>query len=220
MNDSTAAALVTFGYEVGQLKKLPRSGWLTAGIAKPESVAEHSFRVAILAYLIADAEGGNAEHAAVLGLFHDLPEARVGDVPAVGKAYVTTVPATEVVADQTAALPTGLAERIRAAVAEHEGAKGPNPSTEARASRDADKLDLLLQAREYQEATGNTAMTAFIDSMLPLFGTATGRALAAAAQVTPPAAWWSEFARRFGTTAAQVRPTTQARSQSVNTLNC
>jgi putative hydrolase of HD superfamily len=49
--DDASAAIVSFAYEAGQLKNLPRSGWLRAGIKNPESVADHSFRVAVLAYL-------------------------------------------------------------------------------------------------------------------------------------------------------------------------
>ncbi|MEV6281025.1 HD domain-containing protein [Nocardia sp. NPDC051832] len=202
--------MVEFAYEVGFLKRLPRTGWLTAGVANPESVAEHSFRVAILAFMIAASEGADPERAAVLGLFHDLPETRIGDVPAVGRPYVQTAAPTEVVADQTANLPSDLAERIGAAIAEHESAKRPGASTESLCSRDADKLDLLLQAREYQEQTGNIAMSAFIDSMLPLFATHTGKSLAEAAIATSPSTWWNEFASKFGTPAATTRPVRSA----------
>ncbi|MGV9336655.1 HD domain-containing protein [Nocardia sp. NPDC003726] len=205
--NSAAAETVSFAYELGYLKALPRAGWLRAGITDGESVAAHSWRVAVLAFAIAVGEGANPERAAVLGLFHDVPESRYGDVQATGKAYVSQVPATDVVADQTAGLPAELAERIRAAVAEHESAKRPGASIESLCSRDADKLDLLLQAREYQEAgRGVGAMGRYIDSMIPLVTTATGKALAAAALTVPPSAWWDEFAKRFGTPAATERP--------------
>ena len=205
--ESGAAETVTFAYELGYLKMLPRAGWLRAGITGGESVAAHSWRVAVLAFVLATAEGGDPGRAATLGLFHDIPETRYGDVQATAKAYVAQVPATEVVADQTAGLPADLAERIQALVAEHESAKYPDASIEARCSRDADKLDLLLTAREYQEAgRGAGAMDRFIDSMLPLISTATGKALADAALAVPPSAWWTDFAKRFGTPAAQERP--------------
>ncbi len=99
IEDGTAA-IVSFGYEAGQLKKLPRAGWLLTGITNPESVAGHSFRVAVLAYVIAVQEGANPERAATLGLFHDFPETRIGDVPSVGKPYVRTADPNKVIADQ------------------------------------------------------------------------------------------------------------------------
>jgi putative hydrolases of HD superfamily len=196
--DDSTAAIVSFGYEAGQLKKLPRAGWLLTGITSPESVADHSFRVAVLAYVIAVQEGANPERAATLGLFHDFPETRTGDVPSVGRPYVRTADPAKVIADQTAALPASLAEHITALVAEHESAKTPDATPESRCSRDADKLELLLQAREYQ-AQGNQLVQPYIDSMIPAISTRTGMALAKTAQELSPSIWWDEFAAAFGT---------------------
>src|SRR6202022_574957 len=42
------AGAVTFLHEIGFLKRLPRTGWLMVGVERPESVAEHSFRAAII----------------------------------------------------------------------------------------------------------------------------------------------------------------------------
>ena len=56
--------VVKFAYETGQLKRLPRAGWLLAGVRDPESVAEHSFRVGVLAYIIAALEGADPDRAA------------------------------------------------------------------------------------------------------------------------------------------------------------
>lgn len=192
------AAIVSFGYEAGQLKKLPRAGWLLTGIASPESVADHSFRVGVLAYCIAVQEGANPERAATLGLFHDFPETRIGDVPSVGKAYVDTTDPAKVIADQTAILPAGLAAHITALIAEHESAKTPDATLESRCSRDADKLECLMQAREYQ-AQGNQLVQPWIDSMVAAVTTRTGMALAKTAQDLSPSVWWDEFAAAFGT---------------------
>ena len=186
-----------FAYEAGQLKRLPRAGWQLAGVGKPESVAEHSFRVGVLAYVIAVLEGADADRAAALGLFHDLPEARLGDVPSVGRPYVTTVAAHEVTADQVAGLPDLLARHIVALVDEHESAKAPGATAESRCSRDADKLECLLQAREYAVA-GNTQVQPWIDTMVAAIVTDTGEQLAAAALEVAPGTWWAEFAANYG----------------------
>lgn len=192
--DMTGVA--NFVYEAGQLKRLPRAGWLLAGVQKPESVAEHSFRVGVLAYVIAALEGANPDRAATLGLFHDLPETRIGDVPSVGRPYVTTAAAQDVAADQVAGLPPELADHITALIDEHENAKTPQATAEARCSRDADKIDCLLQAREYQ-VQGNQQMQPWIDSMVTAVSTETAKKLAAAAQEVAPGAWWSDFAAAF-----------------------
>lgn len=186
-----------FAYEAGQLKQLPRAGWLIAGIRHPESVAEHSFRVGVLAYVIAVLEGADADRAAALGLFHDFPETRIGDVPSVGRPYVRTATPSQVATDQVAQLPDHLAAHITTLIDEHESAKTPSATPESRCSRDADKLDCLLQAREY-ETQGNQFMQPWIDSMIAAVSTETGKQLAAAAQEVSPGAWWAEFAANFG----------------------
>ncbi|MBW1775527.1 MAG: HD domain-containing protein, partial [Deltaproteobacteria bacterium] len=44
-------ALINFLFEVGMLKKTPRSGYQFLGTGQ-ESVAEHSFRTAIIGYML------------------------------------------------------------------------------------------------------------------------------------------------------------------------
>jgi len=194
---SDADRIVEFVYEVGQLKRLPRAGWLFAGVQNPETVAAHSFRVGVLAYAIAVQEGANADRAATLGLFHDVPEARIGDIPYVGKLYLDVrMPPEDVARDQVQHLPAPLAAHIEALVAEHESAKTSYDFTpEARCSRDADKLELLLQAREYQ-AAGVSKMERFIQTMQGSVVTDTGKALMDSALRIAPSEWWEAFGRR------------------------
>ncbi|MBF6171094.1 HD domain-containing protein [Nocardia blacklockiae] len=190
------ARTTVFAYELGYLKLLSRSGWRRCGIRDGEDVAGHSWRAAILSYAIAVGEGADPEHAAVLALFHDMHEARSGDPDAVTRLYNDTTPPAEIVADQTEGLPDQLARRIRAAVDEHESAKTEQATLEARCSRDADKLELLMQAREYQEAgRAPRLMQRYIDSMIPMITTPTGKALRDSALSAPPSTWWDGLAR-------------------------
>ena len=39
---------------VGKLKTTKRTGWVRSGIQLPESVADHSYRMAMLSYMISD----------------------------------------------------------------------------------------------------------------------------------------------------------------------
>lgn len=191
------AAIVGFAYEAGHLKQLRRAGWLLAGVRNPESVAEHSFRVGVLAYVIAVQEGANPDRAAALGLFHDLPEVRTGDQHSVGRKYVSTPSPHEVIADQVAHLPAELAAHITALIDEHESAKSPSATLEARCSRDADKLECLMQAREYQRE-GYQHLEPWVTTMVDAVQTETGKRLAHAALETSPSVWWDNFAASFG----------------------
>ena len=190
-------ALIRFAHEVGHLKRTPRTGWTLAGVRGPESVAEHSHRVAVLAYCIAHTEGADANLAAVLGLFHDVPEARTGDVPSVGKHYVTTSDHAYIATEQAAGLEWSLATHIRGLIYLHEQAKEPGGSVESRCSRDADKLECLLQAREYQRE-GYRDLDHWVTTMFNAMTTATGKELAAAALEVTPRQWWDSFAENYG----------------------
>ncbi len=45
--------LLKYLFEAGHLKKQRHVGWWMAGIDDPETVAEHSWRAAVIAYVIA-----------------------------------------------------------------------------------------------------------------------------------------------------------------------
>ena len=61
------------------LKDVLRQGWVNAGVQSPESVAAHSWGMAILALKLCPANL-NLEHVLKLCLVHDLPEVIVGDL--------------------------------------------------------------------------------------------------------------------------------------------
>jgi putative hydrolase of HD superfamily len=182
------AGMANYLYEIGLLKRLPRAGWLVAGVDRPESVAEHSFRAAVIGYLLAQIEGADPARTALLCLFHDTQETRVGDVPRIGKRYVTTAPNPQVTADQVAGLPDGLGRAVRALVDDYEG----QDSAEARLARDADKLECLIQAREYQ-AHGHDVQP-WVDTAAADLRSPTASRLADQLQRTPPDQWWKAFA--------------------------
>lgn len=171
-------------YEFGLLKRYKRTGWLVAGVRDPESIADHSFRAAVIAAVIARLEGGNPERAAFMSLFHDTQETRVTDIPYIGKRYLKAAANEEVTADQTRALPGTVAGMVREAVGEYE----EQASLEAVCARDADKLECLVQAVEYREQ-GYQNVQPWIDSSLAAIRTATGKRLAEEALRTGTLDW-------------------------------
>jgi len=62
------------------LKRVPRMGWVEAGIKRPESVAAHSYGLAALVMVYADLMGLDAEKAVKMAVLHDLAEAYIGDL--------------------------------------------------------------------------------------------------------------------------------------------
>lgn len=191
------AATAAFLVEAGHLKRTKRAGWWIAGVRDPESVAEHSFRTAVVAYVLAQMEGVDANKAATLALFHDVPETRIGDIPSVGKRFVQTAPAEDVIATQTASMPAALAGPIRDLIAEFEAKESP----EAMCAKDADKIECLLQAREYQ-AQGYRLAQPWVDTMVTAVRTESGRQLVRAALATPVDEWWRDIVSSYGQTTA------------------
>lgn len=177
-------------YEMGLLKRYRRTGWLVAGVRDPESIADHSFRTAIIASVIAALEGGDPERAAFMSLFHDTQETRITDIHHLARRYLTAPPNEEVTADQVRGLPGPVAEMVRGAVGEYE----EKVSLEAVCARDADKLECLIQAVEYREQ-GHLNMQPWIDSSLAALKTSSARRLADEALGTGSLEW---VTRLFG----------------------
>ena len=184
MSDQAAAALAAFGYELGILKRIRRAGWWHAGVRDPESVAEHTMRVAQLAAILAAEEGADPARASFLALWHDTQETRTGDLPHTISGYVTKPDPRQITADQTARLPEASRDVVRAAVDEYEDQQSP----EALCAKDADKLEMLLQAVEYRDV-GVSRVDGWIDSALQGVRTETARKIAEAALMISPLAW-------------------------------
>ena len=87
-NISSNYPALDFFAEMGLLKRVKRSGWWVAGIKDPESVAEHSFRCAIIAYYIAYLEEVDPFKTTTMALFNDVHEARINDLHKMGHYYI------------------------------------------------------------------------------------------------------------------------------------
>jgi 5'-deoxynucleotidase YfbR-like HD superfamily hydrolase len=162
------------------------------GIDQPESVAEHSFRTAIIGIALATIQGADVGRTAMLCLLHDSPETRIGDIPSVGRAYVSTVKAEAVSNHQTASMPDVLSETFQGLIQEFEA----DETVEAQLAHDADKIETLLQAREY-EAQGQYNTEAWQTSSSANLRTDAGKTLVQATNGTDPEHWWKAFAESY-----------------------
>jgi putative hydrolase of HD superfamily len=178
--------IAKFLYEMGQLKRVKRSGWWIAGVMDPESVAEHSFRTAVVAYILAQLEGADLEKVVSMALFHDMSEARTNDAHRIVRRYVDWEGVDKkAVEDQSKRLPEKMGERITSIISEFEQAV----SLEARVVRDADLLECLVQAREYQ-ALGYNDVTDWIFNAQAALKTESAKKIAAECLKTEPKEWW------------------------------
>ena len=127
------------------LKDTLRSGFTPAG--RPESVAEHSWRLGLLALVLAgDMEGVDLGRLLCLILVHDLGEAISGDVPAIRQVPGDGRAARERADLEAlcAPLPSDVRDRILALADEYAAARTP----EAVMAKGLDKCETMLTHAE------------------------------------------------------------------------
>ena len=173
--------LADFLFEAGMLRKTPRSGYQFLG-SGCENVAEHSFRTAIIGYVLAKEAGADIARTTLLCLFHDFAEARTGDFNYVNRIYNKT--------DVKAALKdassgTGLSDDLEGFWNELEA----EASLEARLAHDADQLDLILNLKEELDL-GNQYAGKWLENSLKRLVTKEGITLAKAVVETDHTDWW------------------------------
>lgn len=165
-----------FLYEACSLKTIPRSGWLKLGIKDPESVAEHSFLTAVIAFFIGMREFGSLEEAckcAVAALFHDIHESRTLDLHRLAKRYVSAN--EERAKDEQLSFDEG--EVVKSIIDRYK-----------EIVRDADRLELFIQSRVYGMA--NPDARVYGDNIE--LKTETARKMLEDLKNTDPR-WWMKF---------------------------
>ncbi len=174
--------LANFLFEVGMLKRTPRTGFQFLG-SGAESVAEHSFRTAIIGYTLAQIDGQvDAARVMQLCLFHDIPEARTGDLNYVNKKYVK-VDEQRAIDDLAAQLPFG--DDYRQTLAEFMARKTP----ESLIANDADQLEMILALKEHKDL-GNRYADEWYPFSIERLKTDAARQLAASIWNTDSSKWW------------------------------
>lgn len=97
-------SIINFLFEASTLKKLKRTGWQILGGENEENIAEHSFMVAVICYILAEKLKANIEKVLITALFHDFSETRTGDVYKLANLYVKADEKKAIV-DSLSALP-------------------------------------------------------------------------------------------------------------------
>jgi len=150
--ESDLRGLVEFFHLVERLKLERRKGWANRGMKQAESVADHSFRLVLMAMVFAERQGLDAGKAVNMALVHDLPEAVVGDIVAnpgdednVELCRAKHEREERALEEILANLDGKAAEKIRALWQEFE----KRESKEASLVYELDRLEAIFQAQEY-----------------------------------------------------------------------
>ena len=186
--------LLNFIAEAGMLKRVNRSGWSVLGIEDAESVADHSFRCAVIGYTIARMEGVGPYKVLLMTLFNDIHEARINDLHKMSQRYINIRDAeNRAFAEQIKPLPAPLSRELSGMRREYTAQK----TKESIIARDADILECLIQAKEYSEY-GYREATKFLRKAPSFLKTKSARSLYRAAKKGNVNKWWealSDFKR-------------------------
>ncbi len=174
--------LAGFVYETGIHSKTPRSGLWFLGSGS-QSVAEHLFHTAMIAYVLAKMEKkANVGKTVLMALFHDIGEGRTSDHNYVHQRY-GRLAEDEAVKDIAKNLPFG--EEILALFKEEQ----LKISLEAKLVKDADQLEWMSTLRE-EEIKGNSKAKQWIVIAQKRLKTKTGKELGKVLAKTHPDGWW------------------------------
>ena len=174
--------IANFFFEAGMLKRTPRSGFQFLGTGA-ESVAEHIFRTVYIGYALGKIDGTvDTDRLLQMCLFHDLPEARTGDLNYVNKKYVV---ADEEKAVEDLAVTVPFGREIKGLIEEFKEGQ----TREAQLARDADQLEMILALKEYKDL-GNKYADEWLEFSLKRLETETAQKLASVILETDSSLWW------------------------------
>ena len=143
--------IIRFFEEVNSLKRIKRSGWIVDKVKNPESVAEHSFRTALMCIFLGRGRNLNMERLLKMVLIHDIGEAKIGDIITYWR-YDKAKSRNEKIKKERKALNEmllGLENRdeIFSLWEEFENQK----TEEAKFVKQIERLEMSLQALEYEK---------------------------------------------------------------------
>ena len=171
-----------FIYEAGIHSKTHRSGVWFLG-SGTQSVAEHLFRTALIAYsLCYFIPKANKEKVLLMSLSHDLGEGRTSDLNYVHQRYGRLAEA-QAVADIAQSIPFG--DTFKKLYEEEQERK----TIEAKIVRDADQLEWVASLRT-EEEKGNKKARRWATLAVKRLATAPGKRLGALLMKTHPDSWW------------------------------
>ena len=144
--------IIEFFKQVGNLKRIKRTGWVLKGIKDPESVSDHIYRAAVMCMTLGKKRNLNMSKLLSMTLIHDLGEVATADIryEEGGKIIASEQAKNQIEEDiLKGILPlTGEKDYYLSLWQEFRHQTSP----EAKFLKQVEKLEMVLQALEYQES--------------------------------------------------------------------
>lgn len=140
--------VLNFFKTAANLKNIPRQGWVDKlSVSNPESVADHSYSMAIIGMVMSDIKNYDSEKILKMILLHDLAESKTGDlVPGQISKERKTALENNAFCQITDMLPDALKSQYMKIWIEYQESTSP----ESKLVHQMDKLEMALQAKAYQ----------------------------------------------------------------------
>jgi len=141
--------ILDFFKTAANLKNISRQGWIDKlSLDSTESVADHSYSMAIMSMVISDLENYNSEKILKMVLLHDLAESKIGDytpdqISKEKKKELENKAFFEIVRN----LPDSVRTQYLKIWQEYQ----ENNSPESKIVHQIDRLEMVLQAKLYQK---------------------------------------------------------------------
>uniref|UniRef100_A0A336LMJ8 5'-deoxynucleotidase HDDC2 n=1 Tax=Culicoides sonorensis TaxID=179676 RepID=A0A336LMJ8_CULSO len=143
---------VKFMELVGKLKHIKRTGWMLRDVKDCESIAGHMYRMSMMTFLLPENTGLDRIKCMEIALVHDLAEASVGDItPYCGISREEKLRREFDAMKDISKLAHASSDKLMTLFEEYE--KGE--TAEAKFVKDLDRLDLIMQAFEYEKRDEN-----------------------------------------------------------------
>jgi len=156
---------LTFLLTTAQSKRIVRTGWKMNDIKDPESVAEHSYQLCVIAMVFADQLGVDRERLIKMAVIHDLGEIITGDlvwsrgnIIDIQKRQKKEIMEAEGIESIFAKL--GNSKQYKAIFEEMVQRKSP----EAEIFWQLDKLEMAIQALQYEKSDNKNLEEFFVNT--------------------------------------------------------
>lgn len=141
--------ILDFFKTAANLKRISRQGWIDKlSLNNPESVADHSYSMAIMSMVISDLENYNSEKILKMVLLHDLAESKIGDYT---PEQLSKEEKSKLENNAFYEITKNLPDLIKFQYLQIWQEYQQNMSLESKIVHQMDRLEMALQAKIYQK---------------------------------------------------------------------